>query len=77
MLPVMIALVFPHSFLMFGRHHRLAIDAYMGLKSSQHSECTFREHYASKLKKRLDLAYKVALKEANKSATKHKSKYEG
>ena len=31
-------------FLMFGRHPRLAIDAYLGLNSSQDSECTSREH---------------------------------
>ena len=64
-------------FLMFGRHPRLAIDAYLGLNSSQESECTSREHYASKLKKRLDFAYKVASKEANKNATRHKSNYDG
>ena len=64
-------------FLMFGRHPRLAIDAYLGLNSSQDSECTSREHYASKLKKRLDFAYKVASKEANKNATRHKSNYDG
>ena len=64
-------------FLMFGRHPRLAIDAYHGLNSSQDSECTSREHYASKLKKRLDFAYKVASKEANKNATRHKSNYDG
>ena len=64
-------------FLMFGRHPRLAIDAYLGLNSSQDSECTSREHYASKLKKRLDFAYKVASKKANKNATRHKSNYDG
>ena len=64
-------------FLMFGRHPRLAIDAYLGLNSSQESECTSREHYASKLKKRLDFAYKVASKEANKNATRLKSNYDG
>ena len=62
---------------MFGRHPRLAIDAYLGLNSSQDSECTSREHYASKLKKRLHFAYKVASKEANKNATRHKSNYDG
>ena len=30
-------------FLMFGKHPRLAIDAYLGLNSSQDSECTSRE----------------------------------
>ena len=44
-------------FLIFWRHHRLAIDAYLGLNSSQHSECTSREHYASKVKRWSDLAY--------------------
>ena len=64
-------------FLMFGIHPRLAIDAYLGLNSSQDSECTSREHYTSKFKIRLHFAYKVATKEANKSSSRHKSNYDG
>ena len=40
-------------FLMFGRHPRLAIDAYLGLQSPSPNEQNVgsREHYANKLKK--------------------------
>ena len=40
-------------FLMFGRHPRLAIDAYLGLQSPSPNEqnAGSREHYANKLKK--------------------------
>ena len=63
-------------FLMFGRHPRLVVNAYLGLNSSKDSECTSRVHYTNKLKKRLGFAYMVASKEANKSATRHKSNYD-
>ena len=44
-------------FLMFVRHPKLAIDAYSCLISSQESECSCKELYASKLKtKHLDFA---------------------
>ena len=54
---------------MFGRHSRPAIDAF--------SECISKEHYARKLKKWLDFAYKVSSKEANKNASRHKFNYDG
>ena len=54
---------------MFGRHPRPAIDAF--------SECISKEHYARKLKKWLDFAYKVSSKEANKNASRHKFNYDG
>ena len=76
MLLVIIALFFP-ILLMFERHPRLAIDAYLGLNSSQDSECTSREHYASKLKKRFHFAYKVASKQANKNAKRHNCNHDG
>ena len=63
-------------FLMFGRHPRLAVDAYLGLKSSQDSAICSKEHYATKLKKRLQYAYKVVSSEAQKSAERHKSQYD-
>ena len=63
-------------FLMFGRHPRLAVDAYLGLKSSQDPAISSKEHYATKLKKRLQYAYKVASSEAQKSAERHKSQYD-
>ena len=40
-------------FLMFGRHPRLAVDAYLGLSSPEESEILPKEHYVTKLKKRL------------------------
>ena len=62
-------------FLMFGRHPRLAIDAYLGLNSEDQS-ISSRQHYATKLKKRLHFAYKVASREAEKSALRHKTRYD-
>ena len=66
-----------HFFLMFGRHLRLVLDAYLGLNYSQGSECSSRKHYARKLKTRLDFAYMVASKEAITSAKRHKSTHDG
>ena len=62
-------------FLMFGRHPRLAIDAYLGLNSPEES-ISSREHYVTKLKKRLQFAYKIASKEAQKNAERHKARYD-
>ena len=45
-------------FLMFGRHPRLAVDAYVGLKSSQDPAISNKEHYATKLKN----AYSMQIK---------------
>ena len=53
-------------FLMFGRHPRLAVDAYLGLNNPESSSILSKEHYATKLKKRLEFAYQVASKEAEK-----------
>ena len=63
-------------FLMFGRHPRLAVDAYLGLKSSEEASVKSKDHYATKLRKRLQFAYKVASKEAQKSAQRHKARYD-
>ena len=38
-------------FLMFGRHPRLAVDAYLGLNSPDSPSFSSKEHYAAKLKK--------------------------
>ena len=62
-------------FLMFGRHPRLAVDAYLGLNSQEQS-ISSKEHYVTKLKKRLQFAYKVASNEAEKSAERHKVNYD-
>ena len=61
-------------FLMFGRHPRLAIDEYLG--SPDETSATSKEHYTGMLKKRLEFAYKVASKEADKSASRHKTIYD-
>ena len=63
-------------FLMFGRHPRLAVDAFIGIKSSQDPPIKSREHYATKLKKRLHFAYKAASSEAEKSASRQKEQYD-
>ena len=64
--------------LMFGRHRRLAIDAYLGLQSPSQNEqnAGSREHLANKLKKGLEIAYKVASKEAEKSTARHTVNYD-
>lgn len=62
-------------FLMFGRHPRLAVDAYLGLNSEDQS-ISSKDHYVTKLKKRLHFAYKVASKEAEKSAERNKTRYD-
>lgn len=53
-------------FLMFGRHPRLAVDAYLGIESPESPSVFSKEHYATKLKKRLEFAYKIASGEAKK-----------
>lgn len=63
-------------FLMFGRHPRLAVDAYLGLNNEQDQVISSKEHYATKLRKRLQFAYKVASKEAEKSAARNKAGYD-
>ena len=65
----------PH-FLMFGRHPRLAVDAYLGISKPEECEIVSQDHYAIKLKKRLQFAYKVASKEAEKSSQRHKANYD-
>ena len=63
-------------YLMFGRHPRLAIDAYFGLLSQEDAQHQSTGHYASQLGKRLDYAYKVTSREAEKSASRHKARYD-
>ena len=63
-------------FLMFGRHPRLAVDAYLGIPSPEESTVVSQDHYATKLKKRLQFAYKVASKEAQKAAERNKAYYD-
>ena len=49
-------------FLMFGRHPRLTVDACVGLNSPD-EPVSSRAHYVTKLKNRLDFAYKAAARE--------------
>ena len=63
-------------FLMFGRHPRLAVDAYLGIESPETPLVSSKEHYATKLKKRLEFAYKIASREAKKSAERNKLNYD-
>ena len=55
----------PH-YLMFGRHPRLAVDAFLGIKPG--NESSDKSKYVSSLKKRLDFAYKTASKEAHRQS---------
>ena len=54
---------------MFGRHPRLAIDAFLGIP--QDTETTrSQEDYVYRLKQRLDAAYLIASKESARNATR-------
>ena len=60
-------------YLMFGRHPRLAIDAFLGLgeiEKASHSE------YVKRLRDRLAFAYKTASIEAAKSSERYKRNYD-
>ncbi len=61
-------------YLMFGRHPRLAIDAFLGISQ----EDTPRSHmdYADQLKCRLDTAYQLASDEARKTGKRYKRYYD-
>ena len=62
-------------FLMFRRHPRLAIDAFLGLSRDPLS-AKHQTEYARKLRERLQFAYRTAQKAAQKSAAKHKATYD-
>ena len=62
-------------FLMFGRHPRLAIDAFLGLSPDALS-CKDKTEYVRKLRERLHYAYQKAREEAVKSAKEHKRYYD-
>jgi hypothetical protein len=61
----------PH-FLMFGWHPRLPVDAYLGTDPSEESTSTSRQSYATKLKQRMQFAYRQAAEESSKNAGKNK-----
>ena len=61
---------------MFGRHPRLAVDAYLDISLPDDSNIVSQDHYATSLKKRLQFAYKVVSKEAQKAADRNKANYD-
>ena len=63
----------PH-YLMFGRHPRLAVDAFLGIKPGP--ERSDKSKYVTDLKKRLEYAYKTASKEARRQGRRHKTVYD-
>ena len=65
----------PH-FLMFGRHPRLALDAFLGIEPDRRPGSTDKQGYVSSLRKRLDFAYKVAGREAKRQGRRHKRHYD-
>ena len=62
-------------YLMFGRHPRLAIDAFLGLKQETSTPKSHQD-YSDKLRHRLEHAYNMASEEAKKSAKKDKKYYD-
>ena len=59
---------------MFGRHPRLAVDAFSGIKPG--NENSDKSKYISNLKKRLDFAYRTASREARWQSRRHKTIYD-
>ena len=62
-------------YLMFGRHPRLAVDAFLDIPQSQ-EQIRSRQDYVDKLKERMAYAYETASSEARKSAERQKSYYD-
>ena len=62
-------------YLMFGRHPRLAIDAFLGIDQNQ-EKSSDRSEYAKKLHKRLDFAYKASSEEAKRQSQRYKAYYD-
>ena len=62
-------------YLMFGRHPRLAIDAFLGL-TNEPSAPRRHQDYSDQLQHRLEYAYNIASEEARKAAKKHKKYYD-
>ena len=59
---------------MYGRHPRLAVDAFLRLKNEEISQKS-RQDYPGKLKERLNFAYQKANSEATKAGQKNKKYY--
>ena len=62
-------------FLMFGRNPRLALDVVMSLPEEQGQQRNYTDFVAD-LRERLDYAYKLVTKEAEKSSLKQKTQYD-
>ena len=62
-------------YLMFGRHPRLALDAFLGLEPSAESGRTQAE-YTTKFQSRLSFAYQKASEEAARQTERYKSYYD-
>ncbi len=62
-------------YLMFGRHPRLAIDAFLGISSLENKPKRHKD-YADQLKDRLQEVYDIALQESKKSAETYKHHYD-
>ena len=62
-------------YLMFGRHPRLAMDAFLGLTSNS-EVAKSKQDYSDKLKDRLKFAYKKAREQAKKAGEKYKQYYD-
>ena len=62
-------------YLMFSRHPRLALDAFLGLEPSAESGRTQAE-YTTKFQSRLSFAYKKASEEAARQTERYKSYYD-
>ena len=65
----------PH-FLMFGRHPRLSVDAFLGIEPDASAHESDKSKYIANLKKRLNFAYKVASRESRRQAKRHKRRYD-
>ena len=59
-------------YLLFGRHPRLAIDAFFGIHQNQ-EKSSDRSEYAKKLHKRVDFAYKSSSEEAKRQSQRYKA----
>lgn len=64
----------PH-YLMFGWHPRLSVDAFFGTDPGEQGA---KDHssYVSKLRSRMEFAYKTAQAEASKKASQNKNRYD-
>ena len=62
-------------YLMFGRHPRLVVDAFLGIPQSQ-EQVKSRQDYVDKLKQRMAVAYDTASSEARKKADRQKGYYD-